>query len=75
MMKDYHMHPQVLTAPEKIRDFIEGALSKNIEEICITDHMPLSVSKAKNRIPGGRVGEYCRRVRVGKRVVICIASD
>ena len=63
MIKDYHMHPQIVTKPEQIHDFIKTAMEKGIEEICITDHMPLSVSKAGDRIPAGMVEEYCSRVR------------
>ena len=63
MRKDYHMHPMVIQAPERFDEFVQSALRKNIGEICITDHMPLSISSASDRIPNGRVGEYCRRVR------------
>ena len=63
MKKDYHMHPQVLTKPELFPEFARVAMEKGIEEICITDHMPLSTSKAKDRLLPGTVGEYCRRVR------------
>jgi len=63
MVKDYHLHPQILTKPGQIRSFIETALKRGVEEICITDHMPLSLSSAADRIPAGRVGEYCARVR------------
>lgn len=63
MRKDYHMHPTVLNAPEKMELFIQNALKKNITEICVTDHMPLSISKASDRLPHGMVGEYCRTVR------------
>jgi len=61
--KDYHMHPSLLKTPEMADRFIKTAISKRIREICITDHMPLSLSKAKDRIPHGRVGAYCRAVR------------
>ena len=63
MIKDYHMHAQVLTLPDQIHDFVKTALDRGIEEICVTDHMPLSVSSAADRIPAGRVEEYCMRVR------------
>ena len=61
--KDYHMHPMVIQAPERFDEFVQSALRKNIGEICITDHMPLSLSDAPDRIPSGSVGEYCARVR------------
>ncbi len=63
MRKDYHMHPMVLQAPERFDEFVQIALEKKIGEICITDHMPLSVSNAPDRIPKGKVREYCARVR------------
>ncbi|MBR3837177.1 MAG: histidinol-phosphatase HisJ family protein [Clostridia bacterium] len=62
-MKDYHTHPQILQLPHRFPEFVETALKKGVDEICITDHMPLSCSKAKDRIPQGRVGEYCERVQ------------
>ena len=63
MRRDFHMHPRIVQRPEWIEEFVRVAVSKNIKEICVTDHMPLSVSKASDRIPHGMVGEYCRRVR------------
>ena len=63
MRKDYHMHPAVLARPELFPDFVEQAKIKGIQEICITDHMPLSISAAKDRIPKGKVCEYCSFVR------------
>lgn len=53
MRKDYHMHQTVIQPPERIDEFVEQAVSKNIKEICITDHMPLSISKASDRLPKG----------------------
>ena len=56
---DYHMHPQLLTKPGDWADaFVRKAISEGIEEICFTDHMPLSMSDQKDRIPRGRVSEY-----------------
>lgn len=63
MRKDYHIHPTILRKPEQFALFVENALSKNIEEICVTDHMPLSISNASDRIPKGMVGDYCRAVQ------------
>ena len=62
MRKDYHMHPTVVQDPARFDAFAEAALQKGIGEVCITDHMPLSVSDAADRITRGCVGEYCRRV-------------
>ena len=68
MRKDYHMHPTVLQKPEKFELFAQQALERGIGEICVTDHMPLSVSSASDRIPKGEVAAYCRRVReIAKR--------
>ena len=63
MRKDYHLHPMVLQCPERFDDFVQSALRQEIGEICVTDHMPLSLSKAPDRIPKGQVREYCARVR------------
>ena len=57
------MHPTVLQKPEKFALFVQNALKKGIGEICVTDHMPLSVSSASDRIPKGQVAAYCRCVR------------
>ena len=61
--KDYHIHPTILKTPERFDAFVQCARRKHIGEICVTDHMPLSLSAASDRIPQGRVGEYCRAVR------------
>lgn len=63
MRRDFHTHPTVIQTPERFNLFIEQALNKGISEICVTDHMPLSISNAKDRIPAGRVGDYYRAVR------------
>ena len=63
MIKDYHIHPQVIKDESSFDEFASTAISKGIEEICITDHMPLSCSSASDRIPKGRVNDYCRRVK------------
>ena len=63
MRKDYHMHPMVIQAPDRFDEFVQSALRKNIGEICVTDHMPLSLSDAPDRIPDGSVRQYCARVR------------
>ena len=63
MRRDYHIHPTVLQIPERFDEFVSAALAKNIKEICVTDHMPLSISKASDRIPHGCVKKYCESVR------------
>lgn len=63
MVKDYHMHPMVVQKPEQFDLFVQKALAEGIEEICITDHMPLLCSAAKDRIPHGKIREYCTAVR------------
>ena len=64
MRKDYHMHPMVTQAPERLAEFVEAALAAGVGEICVTDHMPLSfIPDGTDRIPHGRVKEYIRRVR------------
>lgn len=63
MRRDFHMHPQVLTRPERFEAFVARALELGIGEICVTDHMPLSFIERGDRIPKGQVGAYCARVR------------
>ena len=63
MIKDYHMHPMVVQKPEQFDLFVRKAVAEGIEEICVTDHMPLLCSHAKDRIPHGKVKEYCASVR------------
>jgi len=63
MIKDYHMHPRIVTSPERFELFARKAIDAGIEEVCITDHMPVSVSNSPDRIPEGRVSEYCSSVR------------
>lgn len=63
MKKDYHIHAQILQENIDSEAFIQTAIARGFDEMCITDHMPLSPSNANDRIPGGMVGEYCKRVR------------
>ena len=63
MIKDYHIHPQIITNNELFEKIVDTALANGIEEICITDHMPLTCSSASDRIPHGKVRDYCRRGR------------
>ena len=67
MKKDYHLHPNIINNPEQHEKFIEIAIQKGLDEICFTDHMTLSISNAKDRIPRGMVKEYCKRVREASR--------
>ena len=53
----------MLQTPERFDAFAQQAIARGIGEICISDHMPLSISCAKDRIPRGEVSAYCRRVR------------
>ena len=62
MRKDYHTHPQLMRVPDRIDRYAARAQELNIGALCITDHMPLSISSAADRIPKGQVGEYIRRV-------------
>ena len=63
MRKDYHLHPNIMKHPEQFSAFVRAAADAGIGEICVTDHMPLSISMASDRIPHGRVKEYCQTVR------------
>ena len=62
MKKDYHIHAQILRETVDSEVFIQTAISRGFDEICITDHMPLSLSNAADSIPAGRVSEYCEKV-------------
>ena len=63
MRKDYHMHPRAIERSETFDAFVSTALGKKITEICVTDHMPLSISHVADRIPAGEVRNYCKTVR------------
>ena len=63
MKKDYHLHPQIMTKPEQFEQFVQAAKANGVEELCITDHMPLMGDDASDRIPHGKVAQYCRRVQ------------
>ena len=63
MRKDYHMHPMIMQKPERFDAFVKKALQEGVAEICVTDHMPLKCSNAKDRIPHGEVKNYCKAVR------------
>ncbi len=62
MRSDYHMHPQILRENSQANQFVEQAIKNGLTEICFTDHMPLSVCNAADRIKKGKVKEYCQRV-------------
>ena len=67
MIKDYHCHPILTQHPERMQEFVDTALKNGIEEICITDHMPLSfIPDGTDRIPHGKVPEYAKRLRETK---------
>lgn len=57
------MHPMVVQNFEGFDDFARQAIARGIQEVCVTDHMPLSISNAGDRIPAGKVTEYCQKVR------------
>ena len=63
MKKDYHMHPTVIQDTGRLEAFVSCAESLGIQEICITDHMPLRGNSAGDRIPAGKVSDYCATVR------------
>ncbi len=62
---DMHMHPQIIKGAERFDAFAEVALKKGIKTVCITDHMPLINSTMSDRIPVGKVKEYCE---IGNRI-------
>ena len=60
---DYHMHPNIINKPDNADLFINHAIEMGFDEICFTDHMPLSICNAADRIPKGEVEKYCELVR------------
>lgn len=63
MLKDYHIHPQVIKDMANFDAFANKAVEAGITEVCITDHMPLDGTGANDRIPQGMVHKYCEDVR------------
>lgn len=62
--RDFHMHPNLLKLPKQADMFINRAIELGFDEICFTDHMPFTVTGDEHdRIPFGKVGEYCQKVR------------
>lgn len=41
MRRDFHTHPQILQQPEAFSAFAETAIQSGVQELCVTDHMPL----------------------------------
>lgn len=58
---DLHMHPQIIKDDTLFDEFVSQAKKRGISKICITDHMPLLCSSASDRIPHGKVTEYCKK--------------
>ncbi len=63
ILHDYHTHPQIINDDTGFDAFVKRALERGIKEICITDHMPLLCSSASDRIPHGKVAQYCKTAR------------
>lgn len=63
MIKDFHTHPQIIKDTKNFDAYASIAIENGIDEICITDHMPLVGSTVSDRIPQGKVEEYCFKVR------------
>ncbi len=65
MIKDYHIHAMIPDPKVDSEAFIRRAIDAGLREIVITDHMPLtSVCPGhRERIPAGRIGQYCEAVR------------
>lgn len=60
---DHHIHPNIINRPQAADAFIDSAVKQGFQEIYITDHMPLSISKAGDRIPKGKIKQYCEAVK------------
>lgn len=59
---DYHMHPNLTNEPHRADAFIKSAIDQGFDEICFTDHMPLSICDAGDRIKKGMIEKYCLAV-------------
>ena len=60
---DFHMHPNLTNEPNRADAFIENAIKQGFKEICFTDHMPLSICDAGDRIKKGNINKYCKAVK------------
>ena len=63
ILHDYHTHPQIIKDDTRFDEFVKRAVECGIKEICITDHMPLLCSSASDRIPHGKVADFCKKAR------------
>ena len=64
MKTDGHTHPNLLKVPSQGDEFIRRAAQLGFDSIIFTDHMPFTVTGDEHdRIPFGKVGEYCDAVR------------
>ncbi len=65
MKKDYHVHPMIMKKSlGNFEQFVQKEVSEGVDEICITDHMPLKrFDGNEDRIPLGKVKEYCELVQ------------
>jgi len=61
--RDMHIHPFIMTMPERLPAFIERAIELGFEEICMTDHMPLLPYLEYDRLREGQVETYAAIVR------------
>lgn len=61
--RDYHMHPQITRDPEFAEHFITSAVKLGFNEICITDHCPVPIDFASDRILNGKMEDYVTAVR------------
>ena len=57
------MHPNLTNEPDRANEFIESAIEKGFSEICFTDHMPLSIDNAGDRIKKGNINQYCEAIQ------------
>lgn len=60
---DCHVHVQVVCESIRSEAFVEAAIDRGLETIVVTDHCPIPVAKAADRIPDGRLDDYIRGVR------------
>lgn len=60
---DMHMHPNFINHPENFDIFVQKAIEKGMETICITEHMPLLHDTMHDRLPHNSVARYCEEVK------------
>ena len=59
---DYHIHANIINGAQNAEKYILRAIELGLDEICITDHAPFRHISNSDRIPFGRLSDYCDEV-------------